>query len=152
MVRYAISLIRTLTPEGWKWLAVWDARKKHFDFIAGFCLEDESARETIGREVSWRLNLQRGRDILVSNMAQANLERVEFESSDAELAGVRVEFFNVQLYRKKVVQQLKENPDVRWLDSGEICDGKTKIGLSFNPFVTKLINRSEVIQSWESFG
>jgi len=150
--RYNISigLIRKFTENGWRWLASWNASKNYFDFITSECLEDESSREAITREVAWTLGLDRGRDILVCNMAQSNLEFVDKIPGDKFAAEMKVAFYNVELYRENAVRQVDALSNTAWLTSQEICEGKTSDNLLMNPRLTYLIARSQVIQHWES--
>lgn len=146
----SIGLIRHLGDEGWRWLARWDSRKRHFDFITADCLEGESPREAISREVAWALDLNRGRDILVCNMAQSNLEFVERFPGDQHETIVKIAFYNVELYRKGAVAVVNAVSENAWMTSQEICEGKTKENLPLNPFLTQLVSKSGVIQHWES--
>ena len=146
----SIGLIRKLTDAGWRWLSLWNARQNYFDFITADCIEDESPRESISREVSWTLQLDRGRDILVCNMAQCNLDFVAQIPGDNFETAMKVAFYNVELYRKDAVRQVDLIKDVAWLTSQEICEGRTTDNLAMNPELTYLIARSQVIQHWES--
>ena len=146
----SIALIRKLGIEGWRWLAKWDERNHYFDFITSECLEGESAREAISREVAWELDVNRGRDILICNMAQSNLNLFEVLPGDHHETALKVAFYNVELYRKQAVQKVNENGELAWLTSQEICDGQTHDKIAMNPKLTYLIQRSQVIQHWES--
>lgn len=146
----SIGLIRRLGDGGWRWLARWDKKGKFFDFVTTECLEGESAREAISREAAWTLNLNRGRDILVCNMAQSVLEFVDCLPGDDFETQIKVEFYNVELYRSGTVDEVNEVAENAWLTSQEICAGRTKENLPLNPLLTRLIARSGVIQHWES--
>ena len=61
-----------------------------------------------------------------------------------------VSFYNVEIYRKEVLETLEQDSRNLWVTSDEICDGVTHCGRRFDPIVPYLINRSNVIQHWES--
>ncbi len=119
-------------------------------FIIGDRLQQESFRETAIREVAWELDIDRNRDFLVSNMAQMNLEFIDQIPGQFDKTHVVVSFYNVEIYRKSVVQKLREDPRNIWVSSEEICSGVSRQGPPFDPIVPYLINRSNVIQYWES--
>ena len=146
----AVALIRKNVDQKLSWLTTLDPPGKQLDFVIGKRLEDESFRETTIREVAWALQLDRTRDFLVSNMAQMNLQFVDRLPGLFETSRIQVAFYNVEIYRKEVVQSLDAQPDRIWVNSKEICDGVTHCGRVFNPLVPYLINRSNVIQHWES--
>lgn len=147
----AVALVRYGSPRGCRWLAVWDQRRKHYDFVVGQQLGEESFRETVLREVSWELRLDRRRDFLVSNMAQANLQLAgDFPGLAAPARSLRVAFYNVELYRAEALSQLNRDPRGCWLSSQEICCGIANDDRTLNPLLVELVRRSQVIQPWES--
>lgn len=146
----SIGLIRRMGEDGWRWLARWNQQQGCFDFIATDCLEGESAREAISREVAWVLDLNRGRDILVCNMAQSNLEFIDCLPGQNHKTKMKVAFYNVELYRSGAVERVNTDAENAWLTSQEICDGQTKDNLALNPMLHFLIKKSGVIQHWES--
>jgi hypothetical protein len=147
--RRAIALIRKPADHGTVWLARWNPRAEHYDFIMAEPLEHESFRECIDREVGWVLGLDRQRDYLVANMARLNLE------FDARLPGhpvetcVNVAFYVVDLYRQPAWQRVDADRQNCWLSAKEICSGRTERGQLVNPALAFLIQRSQVIQPWE---
>ena len=146
----SIALIRRLSDEGWRWLARWDNRQSCFDFVTALRLEGESAREAISREVAWTLDLNRGRDILVCNMAQCNLEFIDYLPGDNFETKTKVAFYNVELYGSEAVERVNSVAENAWLTSQEICDGRTSEQLPLNPLLAYLVAKSGVIQHWES--
>lgn len=149
-VSLSVALIRNSISDQLRWLALQDESTGQLRFVIGDRLESERFRETAIREVAWELQLDRQRDFLVSNMAQMNLEFTDqlpgrFDSSHNQVA-----FYNVEIYRREVREKLARDPRSFWVTSEEICDGKTKCGRKFEPIVPFLINRSSVIQYWES--
>ncbi len=146
----SIGLIRRMREDGWRWLARWNQPRGYFDFVTADCLEGETAREAIGREVAWVLDLDRSRDILVCNMAQCNLQFVECLPGQTMETSMKVAFYNVELYRSNAVEKVNSNTENAWLASQEICDGRTKDNLLLNPILKYLVGKSGVIQHWES--
>lgn len=149
-ISLAVALVRKNVDQKLTWLTTLDPRGKQLEFVIGNRLEDESFRETTIREVAWTLQLDRTRDFLVSNMAQMNLKFIDRLPGWFDTSRVHVAFYNVEIYRKQVLESLDKEPNRIWVNSQEICDGVTRCGRVFNPLIPYLINRSNVIQHWES--
>ena len=79
-----------------------------------------------------------------------NLEFVDRLPGNPEKSHIRAAFYNVEIYRSHVLEQLHNDASCRWIDSAAVCDGVTRHGQILNPIVPYLINRSSVIQHWES--
>lgn len=146
----SVALIRKSYNQSLRWLARLDPSTKQLVFVIGRRLEEESFRETTIREVAWALMLDRSRDFLVSDMAQLNLEFVDKIPGRFDKSHVLVSFYKVEVYRKEVVEALANDHHNFWVTSEEICNGKTHCGRRFDPMVPYLVNRSSVIQYWES--
>ncbi len=146
----SIALIRKSKNQGLRWLARLDPSTKQLRFVIGERLENESFRETTIREVAWELMLDRKRDFLVSNMAQMNLEFIDRMPGYYDKSHIVASFYNVEVYRKEIVTQLESDPRNFWVSSEEICNGVSQCSRYFDPMVPYLINRSSVIQYWES--
>jgi hypothetical protein len=146
----AVALIRNSEPNQLCWLARQNSQTLQLEFIVGDRLEEESYRETTIREVAWELNLNRQKDFLVSNMAQLNLEFVDQLPGEFSKTHLSVAFYNVEIYKRDIREKLLDDRKNFWVSSSEICEGVTKCGRRFDPIVPYLINRSNVIQSWES--
>lgn len=149
-IELAVALIRSTATGSPRWLIKYGDKASKPSLIIGQRLQDESFRETVVRDVSWELNLDRSRDFLVANMAQINLEFVDRLPGRSGKSHVRAAFYNVEIYRAQVLEQLHKDRSCRWIDSAAICDGVTREGQILNPIVPYLINRSSVIQHWES--
>lgn len=146
----SVALIRRNDPDGTRWLARLSADESSLEFVVATRLENETFRESVTREVAWVLELDRQRDFLVSNMAQMNLEFYDALPGQFEDTHTLVSFYNVEVYRNAVLEQLSQDTQNFWVTSDEICSGVTRQGTEFDPLVTYLINRSSVIQHWES--
>ena len=149
-IALSVALIRKTYNQSLRWLARLDPSTKQLRFVIGERLNDESYRETTIREVAWELMLDRQKDFLVSNMAQMNLEFIDRIPGHFDKSHVAVSFYNVEVYRKDVVKALEDDPQNFWVTSEEICNGTTANGRRFDPLAPYLINRSNVIQYWES--
>ena len=146
----SIGLVRQVAAAGIRWLAVWDATHKHYRFVVADRLEGELRRETITREVAWQLNLDRHREFLVSNMAQANLEFEGVVPGEITPRLVRATFYNVEIFRETAKAIINANRECRWMTSQEICEGVAVDGRALDPLLVFLVNQSQVIQPWES--
>ncbi len=146
----SIGLVRHTTDEGTRWLARWNHRLDFFDFIIADRLEGESARVTTLREVSWQLNVNREKDIVVANMAQANMDFTDMLPGQTFPTKVVAAFYNVEIWRENALEVINADPANAWLSSQEICAGETTHGSLLNPLLHYLVNRSQVIQHWES--
>lgn len=148
-ISFSVALIRKMHDQGLRWLAKM-MPSKQLGFVVGERLEQESFRESAIREVAWELGLDRQRDFLVANMAQMNLEFVDQLPGQFSKSHIKVSFYNVEIYRQEVLESLEKERGNFWVTSEEICDGVTYCGRRFDPVVPYLINRSSVIQYWES--
>ncbi len=146
----AIALIRSTESGSLRWLVKHGNSGEKPSLIIADRLEKESFRETVAREISWELNLDRKRDFLVANMAQMNLEFIDRLPGYTEESHIVAAFYNVEIYRAKVLEQLQGDDSCFWIDSAAVCDGVTRQGQILNPIVPYLVNRSSVIQHWES--
>lgn len=125
------------------WLAHWDSRLQHFDFVTAERLDDESFRESLDREIAWVLDLRRGKDYLISSQARLHLD-VPVEATDDEAFFV-VEFYIATLYGKASRGMVELNKNVKWLTSDEVLSGQTSEGSPVNPSLVDLLNRADVI-------
>jgi hypothetical protein len=146
----SIALIRNTDNQNVRWLARLNQSTNHLGFVIGERLANESFRETAIREVAWELRLDRQRDFLVANMAQMNLEFIDRLPGQFEKSHVVASFYNVEIYRKGIMASLESDSQNFWVSSEEICNGVSQCGRHFDPIVPYLVNRSNVIQYWES--
>lgn len=149
--RRGIALVRNFsTGNMLRWLGVYNRATQRINFISGQRLEGESFRESVMREVAWNLDVDRNSDFLASKMAQLNLEFVEALVEGEKARHYHVAFYNVEVYRERVLEKVADRDDLIWVTSDEICAGKTKLGITFDPLLVALLKRSDVIQHWES--
>ena len=149
-LQIAIGLIRRINQDGHRhWMAVWDKRNLCYDFVFSERIGKETFREAITREVAWSLNVERS-SFLVSNMAQLNLEFEATWPETHERQPLAVAFYNVDLYRRQVREELKNREGLIWITAKEIYAGRTIRGLAISSKLCYLINYSQVIQQWDS--
>ncbi len=146
----SVALIRKYEGGKPDWLVIWDNANQWWDFIVGERLEKESFRETVIREVSWRLNLERN-EFLVSNMSQLNMEYVGQLPGQLEERHIAVAFYAVDLYKSSVARRLADSKTkTAWLDSSEVCAGQqSKNGPLLNPLICHWINRWQIVLPWQ---
>lgn len=146
----SIALIRREHEGKSKWLARAEANQPNvLNFISAPRLGSESFRDTILREAAWELNLDPKRDLLVSSMAQLNLEFVAQLPNETDETHVGASFFMVQIYGKRALRQVESDPTNHWLSSSEVCNGHALSGEKLTPRLLFLLNRAKVINAWD---
>ncbi len=125
------------------WLAYWDARRKHYDFVTAERLDDESFRECLDREIAWVLDIRRGKDYIISSQARLHLD-IPVESEDDDTFFV-VEFYIADLYGKSGRASVELNKQLRWLSSDEVLSGRTSDGQLVNSSLVELLDKADVI-------
>lgn len=145
----SVALIRHFEEDKAFWLGHWDGAKEYYDFVTSERLEHESFRESVIREVAWKLDLNRDRDFLVSNIAQISTQFVGWLPDAPAEMNIAVAFYPIHLYGNAAESKIEDAAETRWLTSGEICQGRTHDDLPLNPQLVALINRTRVIQHWE---
>ena len=145
----SVALIRRYVDNRSQWMALWDEKYDRWDFVVGQRLASESFRETVLREVSWRLNLNRDTDFLVSNMSQLNMEYVGQLPGDLPEKHIAVAFYAVDLYKSEVAEAIAKSHKIDWLSSAEVCAGQKKNGPLLNPLICHWVNKWQVILPWQ---
>ena len=144
----SIAMIRRHRDERVEWLGLWSPTRSQWEFIVGERLEHESFRETILREVSWRLGLDRDRDLLVSNMSRLNTEYVGCVPGENAEKHIALAFYAVDVYRASAIETIFQTTKCDWLTSKEVCDGMRADRSLIDPIISAWINRWEIIQPW----
>ncbi len=152
----AFALIRRVVDEREQWLVRHHECSQTRKLISAERLEDESFREAIDREIAWGLNLERGKDYLLSSVPRLHMElMLKSPQEDATTVNPSapssprqlyfVEFYVADIYREKVLHQLSTDRSLVWLENhelrGGVCDDSTPI----DPFQMKLIQKGELI-------
>ena len=145
--RVAIALIPESADGNGKWLCVWKRDRGCLDFITASYAQHESPRSNLLAEVCKSLTLTK-RDLLVSNMAQINLDFEISDGSSAAPSCISVSFYHVFLYRQSAMATLAQSSDVRWLSAGELLRGETSDGYAVNSELSQMLAKSDVIPSW----
>ena len=139
----SIALIRHPEHLENRWLAHWDGRRKHYDFVTAERLDDESFRECLDREIAWVLDIRRDKDYVISSQARLHLDiPVDLET---EATFFVVEFYIADLYGKSGRASVELNKQLRWLSSDEVLSGQTSEGVPVNPSLVELLNKADVI-------
>ena len=147
MVKFegSIGLIRHPEEVERLWLAVWDDRNYHFDFVVAERLENDSFRECLDREIAWTLPLRSGKDYLISSVARLHLDAaLSLDASQADLMLYSIELFVVDLYGKVAAKSLANDPNLRWVSSDEVLMGKTTCGRCIAPRLVAMIRKADV--------
>ena len=129
------------------WLSIWDNNRSCFDFVTAERCGDESFRDCVHREVLESLELTK-RDVLVSNMAQLNLEFVDTLPGSVSDSHIAISFYLVHLYSRAARQAVEEMVEGRWLTGKELLHGETTDGWSVSPTLSYVLHRADVIQTW----
>lgn len=143
----SIALLRHPEQLEELWLAYWDAKFQHYNFVTAERLETDSFRECLDREIAWQLELRRNKDYLISSMARLHLdlELPEDKSEeDAELQPA-VEFYIVDLYGRAGRATIEANSNLRWLSGKEVLSGATADGKPVAPGLVTLLKMADVI-------
>jgi len=146
----SVPLVRRLDQHGLRWLMRLHPKQGQLRFLNVQRLENESCRESVAREVSWELGLDRKRDFLVSNMAQLNVDFIGTLPGQTAVSCNRISFYNVEIFRQAALEKLEGDPNNVWVSSNEICEGITLSGIPLDPYMSSLIRDKGVIQAWES--
>jgi hypothetical protein len=140
----AVALIRHPIELEKQWLAHWDPRYGHYDFVIAARLENDSFRECLDREIAWSLPLRKGKDYLISSVARLHLDATLLISGHSAPMPVTTEFFVVDLYGKSASARVADDPNTRWVTSSEVLDTTTKCGHSISPQLSTMIRIADV--------
>ena len=140
----SIALVRHPNQMEKLWLAIWDPRYQHFDFVAAEKLENDSFRECLDRQVAWVLPLRRGKDYLISAVARLHLEALLLV--DLRPTAFLVELFIVDLYGKESLPTVSKDRSIRWLSTREVLAGATEDGQPVSPQLVMILTKADVFQ------
>ena len=147
----AIALIRDPQQTPVCWLLARNTSADRWDFVIADQLENESLRESVRREVAWRLNLDPRSDLLVSNMAHLNVEYSgQGDAVDTDHPPISLAFYSVELYGNNARTRIAERSDVCWVTSQEIYAEKAADGRPMDAVSVSWIKKWQVIQEWDS--
>lgn len=129
----AIALIRRWFDGTSRWLVLADDRSMNHRLVEAERLQEESFRESIDREIAWQLNLQRGKDYIVSSVPRLHLE-IPFEVTHGCSDGTEqridvVEFYLIELYGKRASTILDDHPNVHWWSTEQLYQESETAGI-----------------------
>lgn len=140
-----IALLRHPESRTTTWLVRRSPRTQLLHLLIAERLQNESARESIDRELSWQLRLNRGKDYLISSMARLNFQQTVVVPDRPAPISVRAEFLVVTPYGQSAAKQLLADAENYWLTRNELLTGRTESGFSVDPFAVALLNAADVI-------
>lgn len=140
----SIAMVRRTDENVDQWLCVWDTTRNYYDFVTAEPQAGQSYRAAIQEQVCDTLSLSK-RDLLVSSMAQLNLEYGDTLPDTKQPTHISVSFFQVHLYSKFSRSHVEALPNVRWTSSTELLHGQTSDGWAISETLTYLLRRSDVI-------
>jgi hypothetical protein len=148
----AYGLIRKFDQGQTSWLVVRQPGKREFDLVYGNRVGQEPFSQTISKAVATTLRISAEKDVLVSGMAQLNMEYHGYLPGEIQMLHVAVAFYPVTLFREEARSRIETDPHFRWLSSVEMCAGRSHLGEQINLITTHLINKFEIIQGWDAQG
>ena len=141
----SIALIRDAEHLEQRWFAFRDHPEGPYRFVVAERLQKESWRECLDREVAWTLQLNRGRDYLISSMARLHLEETIVDSMTQQEQEVTIEFYVVDSYGQSGRAALESHPDFRWVSNKELRAGMTDDGSLIDAWLVNLLRRADLI-------
>ncbi len=145
---FIVALIRKSTANGIRWLGILNPDQRWWDFMVCPRLEHESIQELLGREVAWRLELDRNQ-FLIASTSQLHVNPIAENANPDSNSEVELIFNSVDIVRSSAIDQLDARDDCCWLSASELCAGVADDGTSINPQLTLWLNRWRIIQPWE---
>lgn len=140
----AFALIPRTFDSQSEWLCLWDENRSYFDFITAVRSAKHSFRDDLQSQVCKALDLRK-RDVLISNMAQLNLEFAGVLPGEGNTKHVVAAFYLVHLYSRSARDRVEELSEGRWLSTDELLNGQTLDGWGVSPNLSFLLRRSDVI-------
>ncbi|MCA9107538.1 MAG: hypothetical protein R3B96_14910 [Pirellulaceae bacterium] len=146
----AVGLIRQVTDEGPLWLVRFNPATECSEFIESERLEQESYRDSLYREIDWRLGLDRKRDYLLSSVPRLHLEispcgRVHPPHTFHPAANNygRLELYAAEVYREATLDAIAADPLNCWTRPVEIYAGVDGVGRALRLDQFQWIEQSE---------
>ena len=114
------------------------------DLIRAPRLEGETYRDSLLREVAWRLDLDAKRDLVTSGVPRAHLNSRLCGKGSGEPKWYICEFYVTRLYGQRWKETLTKRDDLVWLTGGELMNGG-RPGLPLKADVHDLIRIADLI-------
>ena len=137
----SIALVRHPDDIERRWLAIWNDKRQHFEFLTSHRLEHETFRDSVDRAIGWNLQLRRGKDYIVSSVPRLHLDLAERSAADPQ----SVEFFVVDIYGGSGRVTVDNNPQTSWLSNEELLRGTTASGQAIDPWLVALLRQADVL-------
>lgn len=146
----AIALIRRVDDGTTSWLVRVSECGGRFRLIQTERLENESFREAISRELAWVLDLNRGKDFIVSSVPRLHLDFQHEIHTGEGIArrNMAIEFYVVDLFGSKSREQIANQSENQWLPGAELRKGLTPEGARLDDLQLLLLRKSDVIPEW----
>lgn len=143
----AVALIPSELADRGRWLFIQRPAQRGLEMISATPLAGESGRESLLREVCFELGLA-PRDLLVANMAQAQIQWRDASAIDSSPKGA--EFYLVQIYRRGIRVQVDSLAHIHWVSNAEIAAGRTEAGVELSQELYDWIQAADLLTSWSS--
>lgn len=108
-------------------------------------IANESYRETIDREIAWRLHLARGSDYLVSSVPRLRWEQAGNSAEENKTNALSIEFYLVILFGSHSLLQIDGNKDNSWLMRDEIFTTVPGRNIQFNERQKNLLLAADLL-------
>lgn len=144
-IHKSIALIRHPDRPEQQWLGIFDERRQFYSFITAERLNQESWRECLDRELSWALDLRRGKDYLISHMARLHFSESHFDPATGDEIEVELEFYVVDPYGRKGRAAFEQLEGVRWLSNDELRHAVTTDNIDIDPWLADMLRRTDLI-------
>ncbi|HBN77613.1 MAG TPA: hypothetical protein DD473_17740 [Planctomycetaceae bacterium] len=131
-----------------RWMTLWNSKRKQFEMVTALRLENDTYRECLDRELAWKLDLQRGKEYLISSMARLHIEQELILPGDEKPTLYVIEFYVADPYGKQSFNKLEERKDIHWLTTHEILAGYGPEDRSVDPRLVYLLNKFELISPY----
>ncbi|HCS52971.1 hypothetical protein [Rubinisphaera sp.] len=144
----SIALMRHPEEGEKRWMTLWNSKRNQFEMVTALRLENDTYRECLDRELAWKLELQRGKEYLISSMARLHIEQELTLPGDEIPAFYAIEFYVVDPYGKPSFAKLDKREDLHWLTTHEILAGFGPEDRAVDPRLVYLINKFELISPY----
>ncbi|MCR9199457.1 MAG: hypothetical protein NXI04_12490 [Planctomycetaceae bacterium] len=144
-IHKSIALIRHPDRPEQEWLGVFDERRQCYAFVTAERLNQESWRECLDRELSWALDLRRGKDYLISHMARLHFDESCFDPHSGDEVETALEFYVVDPYGRRGRAAFEQLDGVRWLTNEELRQAVTSDRVDIDPWLADILRRTDLI-------
>ncbi len=144
----SVALMRHPEEGEKRWMMLWNPKRNQFEMVTALRLENDTYRECLDRELAWKLDLQRGKEYLISSMARLHIEQELTLPRDEKPVFYAIEFYVSDPYGKQSFAKLEERENLHWLTTHEILAGYGPEDRPVDPRLVYLINKFELISPY----